>query len=97
MHRLIAYSSTPLIGLLHRLTLLGRTAPRDVSLACADDLSASGLAMPDVTALHVPAAEAGRRAVQRLLECVASGPAGATHQRLPVELLARASTGRPAA
>ncbi|MDI3409242.1 LacI family DNA-binding transcriptional regulator [Streptomyces cavernicola] len=93
----IAYSSTLLIGLLHRLTLLGKSAPHDLSLACADDLSASGLAMPEVTALHVPAAEAGRRAVQRLLETVTSGPTAATHQLLPVELLTRASTGRPAA
>ncbi|NBE54550.1 LacI family DNA-binding transcriptional regulator, partial [Streptomyces boluensis] len=64
----IAYSSTLLIGLLHRITMLGLRAPDDLSLACADDLSAAGLAMPDVTALHVPAAEAGRRAVERLLE-----------------------------
>ncbi|MGW3954766.1 LacI family DNA-binding transcriptional regulator [Streptomyces sp. NPDC004752] len=91
----VAYSSTLLLGLLHGMTMLGMSAPRDVSLACADDLSAAGLAMPDVTALHMPAAEAGRRTVVRLLNLVASRPEGATHQLLPVELLTRRSTGRP--
>ncbi|MFC8228891.1 LacI family DNA-binding transcriptional regulator [Streptomyces sp. NPDC057287] len=91
----VAYSSTLLLGLLHRMTMLGVTTPGDVSLACADDLSAAGLAMPDVTALHVPAAEAGRRAVERLLHLVSTGAEGAGHQLLPVELRARASTGRP--
>ncbi|WP_405690425.1 LacI family DNA-binding transcriptional regulator [Streptomyces sp. NBC_01185] len=90
----VAYSSTLLLGLLHRMTMLGVTTPGDISLACADDLSAAGLAMPDVTALRVPAAEAGRRAVERLLHLVSSGAEGAGHQLLPVELRARASTGR---
>jgi DNA-binding LacI/PurR family transcriptional regulator len=92
----VAYSSTLLLGLLHRMTMLGLSAPRDLSLACADDLSAAGLSMPDITALHVPAAEAGRRAVERLLDLMAAQPSGTTHQLLPVELLTRASTGRPA-
>ncbi|MFJ8673217.1 LacI family DNA-binding transcriptional regulator [Streptomyces sp. NPDC093589] len=93
----LAYSSTLLLGLLHRMTMLGLRAPGDLSLACADDLSAAGLAMPDVTALHVPAAEAGRRAVERLLD-LSTGPSdSATHQSLPVQLLPRASTGEPSA
>ncbi|MFE1952845.1 MULTISPECIES: LacI family DNA-binding transcriptional regulator [Streptomyces] len=93
----VAYSSTLLLGLLHRMTTLGLSAPGDFSLACADDLSAAGLALPDITALHVPAAEAGRRTVERLLE-LAAGSRGesATHQLLPVELLVRTSTGSPA-
>lgn len=91
----IAYNSTLLLGLLHRLTMLGLSTPEDLSLACADDLSAAGLAMPDVTALHVPAAEAGRRTVEHVLSLVASESRSAAHQLLPVELLTRASTGRP--
>lgn len=91
----IAYSSTLLFGVLHRMTTRGLSAPRDISLACADDLTAAGLAMPDITALHVPAAEAGRRAVERLLALVDDRRAGTAHQLLPVELLPAPSTGPP--
>lgn len=90
----VAYSSNLMFGVLHRMTALALDVPGEISLACADDLSAAGLAMPDITALHVPAAEAGRRAVARLLEQVDSGSRGAAHESLPVELLARVSTGR---
>ncbi|NLU70510.1 LacI family DNA-binding transcriptional regulator [Streptomyces sp. HNM0574] len=91
----IAYSSTLLFGVLHGMTLRGLRAPRDLSLACADDLSAAGLAMPDITALRVPAADAGRQAVERLLGLVGAPATAATHRLLPVSLSPRASTGAP--
>ncbi|MFC6885730.1 MULTISPECIES: LacI family DNA-binding transcriptional regulator [Actinomadura] len=92
----VAYSSTVLLGLLHRMTMKGLRAPGDLSLACADDLSAAGLAMPDVTALRVPGAEAGRLAVERLLDLARSSrPGTPAHQTLGVTLLPRASTAAP--
>ncbi len=91
----VAYSSTLTLGVLYAMTARGLSAPADLSLASADDLSAAGLAVPDVTALRVPSRAAGRLAVERLADLAAPRPAGPAHTLLPVEMIVRSSSGPP--
>ncbi|MCO6009740.1 LacI family transcriptional regulator [Actinoallomurus purpureus] len=87
----VAYNSMTLLGLLHRLTVLGVRVPDDLSLACADDLTGVGLAHPDIMALHVPAQDAGELAVRELMAEIDARAAGhdarPRHRVIPVDLV----------
>jgi DNA-binding LacI/PurR family transcriptional regulator len=95
----IVYNSVVTVGLVHQLRAMGIGVPEDLSVACADDLTDAGLSFPHLTALHIPAHEAGRRAASMVLERLelrspSAGPQRAEHALLPVELLPGTSTAR---
>lgn len=91
----IAYNSVVLIGLHHALSSMGVRVPQDMSLACVDDLGSIGLSMPQMTAVHVPAEDAGELAVEELSRLGSGGPP--QELTLPVRFELGQSTAAPAA
>lgn len=98
----VAYNSVLAVGLLQQLRTMGIAVPGDISLACADDLTDVGLSVPDITALHVPAEEAGRQAIEIILQhpiteaAPNADPARTvTSRTLPVALTEGSSTAPP--
>lgn len=88
----IVYNSVVTVGLVHQLRLIGVGVPEDLSVACADDLTDAGLSIPHLTALHVPAHEAGYRAAAMVLGRLGRrrdsiAPQRAEHLLLPVQLV----------
>jgi LacI family transcriptional regulator, galactose operon repressor len=67
----IVYNSSIALGLLHSLAARGVRVPDQISVASADDFAFDGSADPPVTALRIPASEAGRLAVHKLSELLA--------------------------
>ncbi len=80
-------------GAMSALREHGLLIPRDVSVVGFDDVVMSAHSDPPLTTIHVPARELGQ-AAWRLLKAddAAVGPRG---QRVPVDLVARGSTGPP--
>lgn len=92
----VAYNSVLLVGLYQALSAMKLRVPEDISLACVDDLGSIGLSMPQVTAVHVPAEEAGRLAVGELIRL--GGGAQPREITLPVRLeLGQSTAGSLAA
>jgi len=76
----------------------GLRVPQDLSIAGYDGVLASGLSEPSLTTVRQPLPEMGRLAVENLLSLIADDGAAPIQRSLPVELLARQSTGpRPGA
>lgn len=84
----IAYNDLMAIGLMQEAASRGIPVPEQLSVAGFDDIFGSELITPPLTTVATDLAEAGRRAVRRLLG--ADEPTGAL---LPTWLIARGSTG----
>jgi LacI family transcriptional regulator len=85
------------IGCLAALRESGLRVPEDVSLVGFDDIPIARYLTPALTTVRVPIAELGRRAISRVLACIAGGgAAGAGHEVIAPVLAIRASAG-PAA
>ncbi len=82
-------------GAIQRLQSLGRKVPAEISVIGCDDIHAAAYVTPSLTTVRTPLFDLGRRACQCLLELLRNGPA-ACHETLPVELVIRESTSRPA-
>ena len=67
--------------------------PQDLSVAGYDGILASGVIEPPLTTVRQSAADIGRLAVKSLLRLIASGGAAPEQHILPVDLIARQSTG----
>ena len=85
------------IGELHRR---GLTVPRDVSVVGFDDLEIAEHFVPALTTIHQPREAIGRAAAQMLLQRMGLSPSERLYGKtpkliLPVELVARDSTGAP--
>ena len=80
------------IGALLEAGARGLSVPRDLSIAGFDDVDLAGALTPGLTTVHVPSAEIGRRAAQRLLARLA-GEAPPRAEALPAPLVVRGSTG----
>jgi len=76
---------------------LGLAIPRDLSVVGFADLDLASFLSPPLTTLRQQPEEIGRRAAQILLDRIAdpAAPAQPVKLRLPVDLVARASTARP--
>jgi LacI family transcriptional regulator len=66
--------------------------PRDVSIAGFDDIELAAEVAPPLTTIHIPSADIGRRAAERLLARLA-GRRVPRVEELPVDLIVRGSTG----
>lgn len=82
------------IGCLFALREAGVRVPEDVALAGFDDIPIARYLSPPLSSVHVPIAELGTRAMERLLHALASKNA---HERLqetvPTTLVVRGSCG----
>ncbi|MGP4018377.1 LacI family DNA-binding transcriptional regulator [Saccharopolyspora sp. 5N708] len=91
----VAYNSALFLGLMYRLATRGVRVPDQLSACCADDLAELGLAVPEATALHVPAEEAGASAVRALLDLVDGRPPEPRHRLVAVDLVVGGTTAAP--
>jgi DNA-binding LacI/PurR family transcriptional regulator len=93
---IVAYNDLVALGVNARLAARGVVVPDDVSVVGFDDIQFAGMASPALTTVAVPAALAGRAAVDLLLETIGHAPGGQRdHHQLKTELRVRASTGPP--
>lgn len=67
MTAVIAYNALVAHGLILAAADTGRSVPRDLALAAADDLTDIGLGLPEMTAITQPMSEAGYLAGQMLI------------------------------
>ncbi len=71
----------------------GIRIPQDLSIAGFDGVLASGVTQPALTTVRQPLPEMGMRAVESLLSLIQHETREVCQRSLPVELIARASTG----
>ena len=81
-------------GVLYELQRRGFDIPRDVSVTGMEDLPSSEFVFPALTSVRLPVADMGTRAAEAIANWVESGRP-ADPMELPVELVARSSTGPP--
>jgi len=89
-----ATSDQTALGVLDAARIRGVAVPEALSLIGFDDIGPWHLLNPALTAIRQPVEELGRRAVQLLLASIAGHVAGSA-ERLPVELVVRASVAAP--
>ncbi|GAA3749335.1 DNA-binding LacI/PurR family transcriptional regulator [Spinactinospora alkalitolerans] len=70
----LAYNSSVLLGLVFELSRRGVRVPEDISVAAADDMAFADLPGAPLTAVRVPVAELGRRAVSALADIIEATP-----------------------
>lgn len=75
---------------------LGRPVPGRLSVVGYDDIGLAAQVLPRLTTVRQPLAEIGRRAIEVLVHRLADRGGPAERWVLPVELVARESTGPPA-
>lgn len=97
---LIAHNDLLAIGIMRRLTQRGVCVPDDLSVVGFDDMFAADFVHPTLTTLGGPGANAGRLAIELLLDQFAGhAPAGdeiespSNQIRLPTNLVLRESSG----
>jgi LacI family transcriptional regulator len=72
----------------------GMRVPADISIAGIDDLEIASHLAPALTTVHLPTEELGEEVAGALLSMLRGG-SGPSRVELPIELVVRASTGRP--
>jgi LacI family transcriptional regulator len=88
----IAYNDIVAFGLVSRLAERGYSLPGDLSVIGCDDVSLSAMTNPRLTTIRLPKFDAGRVAVELLLEADHNEPREIS---LGSELIVRASTAAP--
>ncbi|MFD4525380.1 LacI family DNA-binding transcriptional regulator [Streptomyces sp. NPDC058470] len=92
---LVTGNNAMTIGALRALRERGLSVPADMALCCFDDFSWADLFTPRLTAISQPSKEIGARALQLLLERLASPSRPGRTVRLPAALVHRTSCGCP--
>ena len=89
----VAYNDLVALGLLNALRLRGVEVPGQVSIVGIDDIPMSSMVQPGLTTLAIPKEQAGRDAIDLLLQLLAapSAPPPAVVQ-MPTTLLVRDTT-----
>lgn len=82
------------IGAMAHCHEAGLEVPRDISIIGFDDLAITQYTTPQLTTVHVPAAEMGRSAAQQLVTAIRDG-GNPMSMELPVQLIVRGTTGPP--
>jgi DNA-binding LacI/PurR family transcriptional regulator len=91
----VAFNDLMALGVLSRLADRGIGVPHEISVAGFDNILMAGLATPKLTTVALPLEQAGRVAIELLLEQLAQPGSGAQEQGLPAQLIVRASTAPP--
>lgn len=97
----VAYDDMIALGVMVRLSERGLRVGPDISVLGIDDSPMAGMAYPALTTVHVPGTEAGRIAVDTVVELITAGPGvepapGRLVRRLDTRLVVRSSTQSPA-
>lgn len=82
-------------GALFEAQARGLVVPRDVSIMGFDNLELAANVSPGLTTIHLPTAELGRLAAERLLTRLQSSDGAPRIVKLPFELVVRGSTASP--
>lgn len=82
------------LGALVEAAARGIAVPRQLSVTGFDDIELAGEISPALTTIHIPTAEIGRRAAERLLARL-EGRKVKRGEELPVDLVIRESSGPP--
>jgi DNA-binding LacI/PurR family transcriptional regulator len=91
----IAYNDLMALGVLSRLADRGIPVPEHISVVGFDNISMAGMSTPALTTVALPLEQAGRVAIELLLEQLAHPGSGTHEQSLPAQLIVRPSTGPP--
>lgn len=90
----IAYNDVVALGLLSRLNARGVNVPDQISVVGCDDIPTARMSSPALTTVALPKEQAGRHAVDLLLELIHEpDPQRPMHRELPTQLMVRDSTG----
>jgi LacI family transcriptional regulator len=91
---LFAANDSMALGAMGALAEAGLAVPDDVAVAGFDDIPVARYVSPPLTSVHVPIAELGARAMERLLLALDRGERHARrHEVLPTALVVRRSCG----
>ena len=82
------------IGAMQRLLAMGRRVPEDISIIGCDDIHQAEFVTPALTTIRTPLYELGERSCKRMIQML-RGKSEPCHERLPVEIRIRNSTGPP--
>lgn len=82
------------IGAMSHCHEAGLQVPRDISIIGFDDLAITQYTTPQLTTVHVPAAEMGRCAAQQLVTAIRDG-GNPMSMELPIQLILRGTTAPP--
>ncbi len=94
---LLAGNDAMALGALSALAELGLRVPADITVAGFDDIPVARYITPPLSTVHVPIAELGARAMERLLLALERGAAHERrHEVLPTTLVVRGTCGRAA-
>ncbi|MEO6087924.1 MAG: LacI family DNA-binding transcriptional regulator [Umezawaea sp.] len=95
---IIAYNDLMALGAMNRLAELAVPVPERISVTGFDDIPYASMCGRPLTTVTMPAEDAGRAAVELLLHRLdnADGATESTCQKLPTELVIRATTAPPA-
>ncbi|WP_159588071.1 LacI family DNA-binding transcriptional regulator [Chelativorans xinjiangense] len=82
-------------GFISELSMEGYSVPQDVSVVGFDDIDIARRFIPSLTTIHQPRNDIGAEAAKLLIERIGNGKAAApaVEEVLPVELVARESSG----
>ncbi len=94
---IIAANDALAIGCMQFARSINLKVPDELSLVGFDDIEMSSHTDPTLTTIRVFKEEMGKLAIQRLVEMIKSPKPAVVKTYVPVELVARASTGSPAA
>lgn len=89
----VAFNDLIALGVLGRLAARGLSVPGDMSVVGCDDIFGADFCHPPLTTLCAPAEQAGRVAVDMLLERLQPVPAPVRSHVVPAVLTVRGSTG----
>ena len=91
----MAFNDLLALGVLSRLADRGISVPDEISVVGFDDIPMANMATPHLTTVALPLEQAGRVAIELLLEQLAHPGAGTHEQGLAAQLIVRASTAPP--
>jgi DNA-binding LacI/PurR family transcriptional regulator len=91
----IAFNDLMALGVLSRLADRGIGVPNEISVVGFDNILMAGMATPQLTTVALPLEQAGRVAIELLLEQLAQPGSGTHEQGLAAQLIVRASTAPP--
>lgn len=93
----VAHNDLIAIGAMKAFTEAGLRVPGDISVIGCDDIAAASYVQPALTTIAYPKRQMGKAAVETLLALLNAKDVALGTLKLPVELVVRSSTGRPAA
>ncbi len=89
---IFAASSRVVLGVFKALREQGLSVPKDVAVACVDDIETASMVDPFLTVVKQPAYDIGKLAMQILVDRIQGSDEPVVEQILPVELTLRRSS-----